>query len=134
MRASGESGHRPLSTVNPVTQSQGSSPSVSKSFRYWRFRILYSLMFGYAAFYLVRQNLAIALPQMSLEFGYSKAQLGMIGSSFAFIYGLGKAISGTFSDRSNARYFMSLGLCLSAFVCFATGFISNIYLFFSSGP
>ena len=32
------------------------------SFRYWRLRILYATIIGYAAFYLVRQNFSMAMP------------------------------------------------------------------------
>jgi len=50
------------------------------SFTYWRTRMLYSAIIGYAAFYLVRQNLSMAMPGIGEEFGYDKSDLGWIGS------------------------------------------------------
>jgi len=53
--------------------------SVEERYAYWRLRILYSMIFGYAAFYLVRQNqFSLAIPSLSAEFGYTKTQLGAI--------------------------------------------------------
>ncbi len=96
-----------------------------RSFRYWQWRILLSLIFGYAAFYFVRLNFSFAMPALEAEFGYSNTKLGGILTAFAIIYGVGKAISGTFSDRSNARYFMPIGLFLSACACFLMGFSTS---------
>lgn len=106
------------------------SGGTNRDFKYWQRRILFSLMFGYASFYLVRQNFSMAMPALEAEFGYTKTQLGWILTSFAIIYGVGKSISGIFSDRSNARYFMSVGLLLSAIVCFFIGFTSSFFLLF----
>ena len=99
------------------------------SFRYWRIRILYATIIGYAAFYLVRQNFSMAMPGIMEEFGFSKIDLGMIASAFSIIYGLGKFINGYFSDRSDARYFMSIGLFLSAVISFFMGFGSSLIFF-----
>jgi len=99
------------------------------SFPYWRMRILYATIIGYAAFYLVRQNLSMAIPGIGEEFGYTKLDLGWIASIFSITYGAGKLINGYFSDRSDARYFMSIGLFLSAIVSFFMGFGSGLVFF-----
>lgn len=52
--------------------------TVEARYAYWRVRILYSMIFGYAAFYLVRQNLSMVMPTLISEYGYSKTQLGAI--------------------------------------------------------
>src|SRR5690606_8916288 len=79
-------------------------------------RILYSTIIGYAAYYLVRQNFSMAMPGLMEEFGYTKVELGWIVTIFSIVYGIGKFFNGYLSDRSNARYFMSIGLFLSAIV------------------
>ena len=98
-----------------------------KSYSYWRLRILYSTIIGYSAFYLVRANLAIALPGMREEFDYTRAETGFVVTIYSLIYGLGKFFNGYFSDNSDARYFMSIGLfcsaLLSAFVSISTGLV-----------
>lgn len=85
-------------------------------YRYWRIRIMYATIIGYAAYYLVRQNFSLAMPGIMEEFGYSKTELGFIVSIAAVVYGAGKFLNGYFSDRSNARYFMTIGLVGSAFM------------------
>jgi sugar phosphate permease len=101
------------------------------SFRYWRIRILYSTIIGYAAFYLVRQNFSMSIPGIVEEFGFSKIDMGLIVSSFYIVYGIGKFVNGYFSDRSDARYFMSIGLFLAALIIFFMGFGSGL-IFFTS--
>lgn len=92
-----------------------------KSFSYWRLRILYATIIGYASFYLVRQNFSMCMPGIMEEFGYSKVELGWVATFFSIVYGFGKLINGYLSDRSDARYFMTVGLILSAIVSFLMG-------------
>lgn len=99
------------------------------SYGYWRLRMLYTTIIGYAAFYLVRQNLSMAMPGIGEEFGYSKPELGWIITVFSITYGIGKFINGYFSDRSNARYYMPIGLVLSALVSICMGFGSGLLFF-----
>lgn len=98
-------------------------------FKYWRIRIMYSMMFGYAAFYLLRVNMTMALPFIQSELGYSKTQLGAVISVGAILYGLGKFFSGYLGDRVNARYMMSFGLLMSAITSFCMGFGSHLSWF-----
>ncbi|MHA1558306.1 MAG: MFS transporter [Alphaproteobacteria bacterium] len=100
---------------------------VNTKYRYWRFRIMYSMMTGYAGFYLIRQNLSMAIPSMQAELGYSKVQIGIILSTAAIIYGFGKGVVGVISDKSNARYFMTIGLLCSAVMNLFMGFSSSLF-------
>ncbi|MES2252649.1 MAG: MFS transporter [Pseudomonadota bacterium] len=112
------------------TNVRNASASNQKTlFKYWRIRIMYSMMFGYAAFYLVRANMTIAMPLIQSELGYSKTQLGAVASAGAIFYGLGKCLSGYLGDRVNARYMMSFGLLMSACMSFCMGFGSNLTWF-----
>src|SRR5438445_1912907 len=118
------------------TLSQSMTQAITKvfaiekgSFSYWRLRMLYATIFGYAAFYLVRQNLSMAMPGIGEEFGYSKYDLGWITSVFSISYGVGKLVNGYFSDRSDARYFMSIGLFLSAIISILMGLGSGLFFF-----
>ena len=103
--------------------------TLEKRYAYWRLRILYSMIFGYAAFYLVRQNLSMAIPTLMTEYGYSKTQLGAIITIWSIVYGVGKFVNGYFSDRSNARYFMTIGLVGAALTSFFMGFGTSLYYF-----
>ncbi len=103
-----------LGTIKRISSPAG-------TFTYWRLRILYATIIGYAAFYLVRSNFSMCIPGIMEEFSYTKVDLGWIASIFSVVYGIGKLINGYLSDRSDARYFMPIGLFLSAFVSLLMG-------------
>lgn len=97
-----------------------------KLYNYWRIRILYSMIFGYAAFYLVRQHFPMIIPSFCKEFGYTKTDFGWILSINAVVYGLCKFFSGYISDRLSARYFMTGALLLSAGISLLLGWQSSL--------
>jgi phosphoglycerate transporter family protein len=105
------------------------STVIDQKYRYWRFRIMYSLIIGYAAFYLVRQNFQVATPQMLKEFGCTKADIGWVFTAFSIIYGFGKFFSGAICDRTNARWFMTIGLLGSAVCSVFIGMASSLWVF-----
>lgn len=111
-------------SVSSETFDLDQKQNLATTYSYWRLRILYSIVIGYAAFYLIRQNLSIASLSMMQEFGFDKKQIGIIFSVNAAVYGLGKSFWGILSDRSNARSFMVIGLGLSA--------LANIFMSMSS--
>ena len=80
----------------------------------FRWRILESTFIGYATFYFVRNNLPVVSKEMGQALGYSKGQIGDMLALTAIAYGIGKFVMGAWSDRSNPRYFMPLGLLLTA--------------------
>ncbi len=90
-----------------------------------RWRILESTFIGYATFYFVRNNLPVVSREMGLALHYSKTQVGNILAATAISYGVGKLIMGAWSDRSNPRYFMPLGLLVTALCNFAFGAVSS---------
>ncbi|MFH1873829.1 MAG: MFS transporter [Pseudomonadota bacterium] len=102
---------------------------IKKEYKKWRFQILTSMMFGYAMFYFCRKNFSMAMPYFLSELGYTKTDLGLILTLFSIVYGVSKFCSGMLSDRSNARYFMALGLILSAFMNIAFGLSSSMIFF-----
>ncbi len=53
--------------------------------------------------------------------GFTKSELGFAFAFLSIAYGLSKFIMGNVSDRSNVRYFMPLGLLLSAGVMIIMG-------------
>jgi phosphoglycerate transporter family protein len=103
--------------------------SVEQQYQYWRTRILYSLIIGYATFYIVRQNFQIATPKMLDELGYTRSEIGWVFSAFAVIYGIGKFVSGMICDRTNARYFMTVGLIGSAICSLCIGSANSLVVF-----
>src|SRR4051794_31534092 len=86
---------------------------VKAGFRKWQFRILFWSTAGYAAFYLVRKNLPIAMPAMEAELHITKSQLGLFLSMHGVLYGISKFANGFLGDRCNARSLMVVGLVAS---------------------
>ncbi len=87
---------------------------IHRQYRYWRIRILYSLFIGYAVFYFLRKNLSAATPDLLSDLNLTKTQVGLLWSALYLSYGIGKFINGILGDRANPRYFMAIGLLLSA--------------------
>lgn len=90
------------------------SEELKKSYRYWRIRIFYSVFFGYSFYYICRKNIAVAMPRLITDLGYSKTQLGIIGSLFYITYSIAKFFTGLMCDKANPRYFMAMGLFIAA--------------------
>lgn len=86
------------------------------SFKYWQWRILISMIFGYALFYLTRQNLSIAMPVLESCEGFTKQHIGWIFTTFSIVYGIGKLANGFITDRSSARLVFTIGLVGSAVI------------------
>ena len=106
------------------------NPEKIKSvYRQWRIRTMYSMMIGYAIFYFCRKNFSMAMPTFLDELGYTKTDLGIILTLFSVVYGFSKFISGILSDRANPRYFMALGLILSAIMNVFFGLSSSLLTF-----
>lgn len=89
-------------------------------YRYYRPRILLWSIVGYAVYYVVRKNLSVAMPVMEQQLGVTKSSLGLFLTLHGLLYGVSKFANGIIGDRVNARWFMALGLILSAAmnICF----------------
>ena len=95
---------------------------ISARYRYWRPRLMFSMIVGYGAFYLTRKSVSYAMPVMQLELGLDKGDIGLLGTLFYLAYGGSKFVSGIVSDRSQARWFMGGGL-------FITGVLNIVFAF-----
>ncbi|APG52369.1 MULTISPECIES: glycerol-3-phosphate transporter [Providencia] len=102
-------------------------------YRRLRWQIFIGIFLGYAAYYLVRKNFALAIPALT-EQGFTKGELGFALSGISFAYGISKFIMGSFSDRANPRYFLPAGLILAASVMLIMGFVpwatSGVWIMF----
>ncbi len=93
---------------------------VKSMYSHWRLRIFYACFIGYTIFYLCKKNIAVALPGLSADYGYSNTELGLIGSSLYLTYGIGKFVNGVFADGSDVRKFFPTALIMTAIanLCF----------------
>ncbi len=101
---------------------------VDPVYRRLRYEVFGGIFFGYTAYYLVRNNFALAMPDILKEHKeYSKAELGMALTGLSIAYGVSKFLMGTVSDRSNPRWFLPLGLLLSCVIMLVSGTVKAVY-------
>jgi MFS transporter, OPA family, glycerol-3-phosphate transporter len=102
--------------------------AVDPLYRTLRRRVFAGIFLGYAGYYLVRNNLALAIPDMLRAHPeFTKAELGSALTGLAIAYGLSKFLMGSVSDRSNPKYFLPLGLLLSSAIMAAFGLFPAAY-------
>jgi OPA family glycerol-3-phosphate transporter-like MFS transporter len=101
---------------------------VDREYRRHRRSVFIGIFAGYAAYYLVRNNLALAIPDILAEYPqHSKADLGWALTGLSISYGISKFLMGSVSDRANPKYFLPIGLLLSCAIMFASGAVKTIY-------
>ena len=114
---------KPAQSISPLPADR-----IDPEYRRLRWQVFAGIFVGYAAFYLVRNNFALALPSiLKAHPEFTKVQLGWAMTSLSVAYGISKFIMGSVSDRSNPRWFMALGLLLTSGVTFAFGTVPAIY-------
>lgn len=69
------------------------------------------------------------MPSLMGELGLDKGDVGFLGSILAITYGSSKFLSGMLADRSNPRFFMSIGLILTGILNICFGFSSSLVFF-----
>ncbi len=99
---------------------------VRKLYPRLRMQVFLGIFIGYAGYYLIRNNVPLVATLLRDENGISAVGLGIISNALLISYGLSKFLAGIISDRSNARYFLSMGLVLSALANFAIAFIPAV--------
>jgi OPA family sugar phosphate sensor protein UhpC-like MFS transporter len=97
----------------PYIEEIQDSSLVKKNYKYWRLRTFYAMYVGYALYYFTRKSFTFAMPAMQEELGMGKFELGLLASILSISYGASKFLSGILGDKSNPRYFMSIGLILT---------------------
>src|SRR5215467_6518601 len=70
--------------------------------------------------YADRQAIFSVFPLLEKEMGLSPLQLGLLGSSFAWVYGLGAPFAGLIVDRVRRKSAILGGLQAWSFICMAT--------------
>jgi OPA family sugar phosphate sensor protein UhpC-like MFS transporter len=103
---------------------------VDHQYKYWRWRVFLSLLFGYSFYYLTRKSLTFTMPILMQDLNYTKADLGNLATILSISYAISKFTSGILADRMNARYLMGLGLVVTGVLNILFGLSSSI-LFFS---
>ena len=69
------------------------------------------------------------MPAIEAELGISKADLGLFLTLHGLLYGVSKFLNGFWGDQTNPRYFMAIGLFMSALMSFFFGLSSGVLAF-----
>ena len=99
---------------------------IDAEYKRLRMQVFWGTFLGYATYYLLRKNFSLAMPYIVEESGYTKAQLGIVLTMLSIAYGFSKFVMGNVSDRSNPKYFATIGLLLSAMICLAFGLVPGV--------
>lgn len=102
---------------------------VDARYRYWRRHILITIWLGYALFYFTRKSFNAAAPEILASGILTRSDIGLLATLFYITYGVSKFVSGIVSDRSNARYFMGIGLIATGVVNILFGFSTSLWAF-----
>jgi OPA family glycerol-3-phosphate transporter-like MFS transporter len=100
---------------------------VIKSKAKWEQKIIFCIVFGYAAYYFVRQNFNIIFADKNFGESFNYLYLGWAFTANSIIYGVGKVINGYISDRCSSRIFFSLGLLISGSLSVISAFQLNTH-------
>ncbi|MGE3507359.1 MAG: phosphoglycerate transporter protein PgtP [Vicinamibacterales bacterium] len=113
----------PAPSVEPLPAER-----IDPEYRRLRRQVFVGIFVGYAAYYLVRNTLALAIPDLLKAYPqYSKAQWGLALTGLSVAYGLSKFLMGAVSDRSNPKHFLPLGLLCSAGIMFVSGTVKIVF-------
>lgn len=113
----------------PVMAEMEDAQEVQKQYKYWRWRIFYSMYIGYIFYYFTRKSFTFAMPLLMQDLNLQISDLGILSSILSVTYGLSKFISGMVSDRSNPRFFMGIGLIFTGLLNICFGMSSSILFF-----
>jgi len=92
---------------------------------HWQKKMFWMMWITYAAFYLGRVNISVALPGIMQEFGFTKTNMGIILSSLFAMYAIGQFINGQLGDKINSRKLIAYGLIASALLNILFGFVGG---------
>lgn len=112
--------------ASPPAEKKVEASKVDAEYRKLRWQVFAGVFIGYAAYYLIRKNFSLAMPYLIDEYGFTKADLGTVGVALSLAYGFSKFIMGNVSDRSNPKYFITIGLMGSAIVSLIFGLVPGV--------
>ena len=125
---------RPLGFLSAPPAAPPVAPErVDSMYRSWRLSAFLGIFIGYAGFYLIRNNVTLVSAILKEHDIMNAVGIGVVANAVLFAYGLSKFLMAMLSDRANARYFMPLGLALSAvmnlFIAFIPALSASVGVF-----
>jgi len=115
-------------TVTPEEMEAASVVPARPSGRY-RWAVVAMLWFVCFFNYADRQAIFAVFPVLEAEFGFDKAQLGLIGSAFMWVYAGGAPLAGLVCDRVRRKSLILGGCFFWSLVTVMTGWCSKLWHF-----
>jgi OPA family glycerol-3-phosphate transporter-like MFS transporter len=100
--------------------------TVARRYPRLRLQVFLGIFIGYAAYYLIRNNVPLVATILRDENGFSALGLGILTNGVLLAYGFSKFLSAIVSDRSSARWFLPIGLLLSALANLVVAFVPAV--------
>lgn len=66
----------------PDMQITMSKSEVNSKYKYWRIHLMIVSYIGYAIFYFTRKSFNFVMPEMLIDLGITKSDIGMVGTAF----------------------------------------------------
>jgi MFS family permease len=115
-------GH-PADPTPTALPSPASAPFLGSRYKWYLVAMLWWIsFFNYAD----RQAIFSVFPLLQEELGIDKAQQGLLGSSFAWVYGLSAPFAGAIVDRVRRKSAILGGLYVWSVICMATAWSRNL--------
>jgi MFS family permease len=99
---------------------------MKKSYKWWVVGMLWFVCFFN---YGDRQAISSIFPKLQSEFGFSKTELGLIGSAFMWVYAFGAPIAGYAGDRLRRKDLILGGCLFWSFVTMTTAWCGKLWQF-----
>lgn len=115
--------------ILPPSCDKNDPEHITKHYQYWRIRIFYSMLIGYAFYYFSRNSYNYVIPFLISELGFTKGQLGLVVSCSSIAYGISKFTSGIMVDRYDCRVLIAAGLLITGCINILFGFCSSLIAF-----
>jgi len=103
--------------------------TLTREYRFWRYRIFALTWLAYGGFYLCRKNFSIAMPLLSQDHGFTKDNFAMVLFFYGLFYALGQFFNGFLSDKFGPRLIVGIGLFVSILANIFMGFSAALLVF-----
>lgn len=90
--------------------------------------VLIATCLSYISYYIIRLVFTTEQHAIMKEYNFSIGQIGLVLSTFGVGYGISKLFMGALSDKASTKYFLIIGLYLSAIFNAGLAFTHNFYI------